>query len=104
MHPAALFPLHCIPKDSAGGINSPLPEQTALLPLFLSAPAGISLKTQELYLVVFIARYLDLFTNFHSLYNSVMKVFYLAGGCMERKRPRDERGGARAAEEGESHS
>lgn len=26
---------------------------------------GISLKTQELYLIVFCARYLDLFTNFH---------------------------------------
>ena len=40
--------------------------------------AGISLKTQELYLIVFAARYLDLFTNFYSLYNSAMKVVYLA--------------------------
>lgn len=38
---------------------------------------GLSLKTQELYLLVFLARYLDLFTNFHSLYNSVMKVVYI---------------------------
>ena len=30
-------------------------------------PAGISLKTQELYLLVFVTRYLDLFTNFVSL-------------------------------------
>ena len=29
------------------------------------SPAGISLKTQELYLLVFCTRYLDLFTNFH---------------------------------------
>jgi ER lumen protein retaining receptor len=28
---------------------------------------GISLKTQELYALVFICRYLDLFTNFISL-------------------------------------
>ena len=39
--------------------------------------AGISLKTQELYLIVFVARYLDLFTNFYSLYNSIMKIVYL---------------------------
>jgi ER lumen protein retaining receptor len=29
--------------------------------------AGISLKTQELYLLVFVTRYLDLFTNWVSL-------------------------------------
>jgi ER lumen protein retaining receptor len=28
---------------------------------------GISIKTQELYLLVFIARYLDLFTTFYSV-------------------------------------
>jgi ER lumen protein retaining receptor len=31
-------------------------------------PAGISLKTQEMYALVFATRYLDLFTNFVSLY------------------------------------
>ena len=36
--------------------------------------AGISLKTQELYVMVFLARYLDLFWNFLSYYNVVMKV------------------------------
>lgn len=36
--------------------------------------AGISLKTQELFLIVFCCRYLDLFFRFISLYNSVMKV------------------------------
>lgn len=35
---------------------------------------GISLKTQELFLIVFCCRYLDLFFRFISLYNSVMKV------------------------------
>ena len=39
---------------------------------------GISLKTQELFLVVFLTRYLDLFTTYYSLYNSVMKVAYIA--------------------------
>jgi ER lumen protein retaining receptor len=33
----------------------------------LCAPAGISLKTQELYLLVFATRYLDLFTHWVSL-------------------------------------
>eukprot|EP00640_Fibrocapsa_japonica_P004107 CAMPEP_0113943082 /NCGR_PEP_ID=MMETSP1339-20121228/19169_1 /TAXON_ID=94617 /ORGANISM="Fibrocapsa japonica" /LENGTH=218 /DNA_ID=CAMNT_0000947847 /DNA_START=118 /DNA_END=774 /DNA_ORIENTATION=- /assembly_acc=CAM_ASM_000762 len=39
---------------------------------------GISLKTQELFLIVFLCRYLDLFTTFISLYNSVMKVLYIS--------------------------
>ena len=40
---------------------------------------GLSLKTQELYLLVFITRYLDLFTSFHSIYNTLMKCVYIAG-------------------------
>jgi ER lumen protein retaining receptor len=39
---------------------------------------GISLKTQELYLLVFVCRYLDLFTTFYSVYNSVMKIVYIS--------------------------
>jgi ER lumen protein retaining receptor len=39
--------------------------------------AGISGRSQILFLIVFVARYLDLFTNFISLYNSVMKLFFL---------------------------
>ncbi|KAM3284880.1 ER lumen protein-retaining receptor A isoform X1 [Capsicum chacoense] len=39
--------------------------------------SGISLKTQELYAIVFLARYLDFFTDFISLYNSVMKVVFI---------------------------
>lgn len=39
---------------------------------------GVSIKTQELYLVVFVARYLDLFTTYYSLYNSLMKIMYIA--------------------------
>ncbi len=39
---------------------------------------GISIKTQELYLVVFILRYMDLFTTFYSVYNTVMKIAYIA--------------------------
>jgi ER lumen protein retaining receptor len=40
--------------------------------------SGISFKTQALYLVVFVTRYLDLFTNFVSPYNTVMKIFFIA--------------------------
>mmetsp|Transcript_19859 Transcript_19859/g.57051 ORF Transcript_19859/g.57051 Transcript_19859/m.57051 type:complete len:229 (+) Transcript_19859:48-734(+) len=40
--------------------------------------SGISVRTHELFLVVFVTRYLDLFTTFYSLYNSCMKVLYIA--------------------------
>lgn len=39
--------------------------------------AGISLKTQELYVLVFISRYLDLFKTYYSLYNTMMKLIFL---------------------------
>ncbi|KAL3686981.1 hypothetical protein R1sor_013290 [Riccia sorocarpa] len=39
--------------------------------------AGISLKTQELYALVFLTRYLDIFTDFVSVYNTVMKLIFL---------------------------
>jgi len=38
---------------------------------------GISFKTQVLYVTVFVARYLDLFFRFVSVYNSLMKVFFI---------------------------
>ena len=38
---------------------------------------GISLKTQELYLIVFVARYADLFSHFYSLYNTFMKIAFI---------------------------
>lgn len=40
--------------------------------------AGISLKTQELFLAVFICRYIDLFTTFYNVYNTVFKVMYIS--------------------------
>jgi ER lumen protein retaining receptor len=51
--------------------------------------AGVSRKTQELYMLVFVARYLDLFTDYISLYNSVMKVVFITSSaaivwCMRR--------------------
>lgn len=39
--------------------------------------AGISLKTQELYALVFACRYLYIFSDFISLYNTVMKLIFL---------------------------
>jgi ER lumen protein retaining receptor len=42
---------------------------------------GISLKTQFLYLLVFVTRYLDLFWNFSSLYNSVMKIIFITSSA-----------------------
>ena len=38
----------------------------------------VSGKSQLLYLLVFISRYLDLFTNFVSYYNTFMKIFFIA--------------------------
>lgn len=46
------------------------------LPSFL---LGISGKSQILFTIVYISRYLDLFTTYVSLYNSVMKLVFLAG-------------------------
>jgi ER lumen protein retaining receptor len=39
--------------------------------------SGISGKSQILFAIVYITRYLDLFTNFISLYNSFMKVVFI---------------------------
>ncbi|KAK2076446.1 ER lumen protein-retaining receptor B [Prototheca wickerhamii] len=38
---------------------------------------GISRRTQELYLLVFVTRYLDLFYSYISLYNTFMKIIFL---------------------------
>jgi ER lumen protein retaining receptor len=38
---------------------------------------GISLKSQELYALVFATRYLDIFWNFTSVYLTVMKLIFL---------------------------
>ena len=37
--------------------------------------------SQELYLIVFLARYLDLFTSFHSLYNTCMKLIFIGASA-----------------------
>lgn len=65
-----------------------------LLAKILSARsvAGISLKTQFLYALVFVTRYLDLFYNFASMYNWFMKIFFISSSCyivylMKFKRP-----------------
>jgi len=39
--------------------------------------AGISLKTQEIYLALFLFRYVDVFTNFISMYNTCMKCLFI---------------------------
>ncbi|WVQ79931.1 hypothetical protein IAT38_002032 [Cryptococcus sp. DSM 104549] len=42
---------------------------------------GISFKTQALYLVVFLTRYVDLFTEYVSLYNTLMKLFFIGSSA-----------------------
>ncbi|KAL5568217.1 hypothetical protein UlMin_024792 [Ulmus minor] len=39
--------------------------------------SGISLKTQELYVLVFVTRYLDLFVRYFSIYNIIMKLIFI---------------------------
>eukprot|EP01098_Paradermamoeba_levis_P016361 TRINITY_DN87_c0_g1_i1.p1 TRINITY_DN87_c0_g1~~TRINITY_DN87_c0_g1_i1.p1 ORF type:complete len:215 (+),score=51.80 TRINITY_DN87_c0_g1_i1:183-827(+) len=39
--------------------------------------AGVSLKSQELYALIFATRYLDIFWNFLSYYNTLMKIIFL---------------------------
>lgn len=43
----------------------------------LDLHTGVSLKTQELFALVFATRYVDLFTTYVSLYNTVMKIIFL---------------------------
>ena len=45
------------------------------------APSGISFKTQALYVAVFVTRYLDLFFSWVSLYNTLMKMFFIGSSC-----------------------
>lgn len=42
---------------------------------------GISLKTQALYALVFVTRYLDLAWNFSSLYNYIFKILFITLSC-----------------------
>jgi len=42
---------------------------------------GISFKTQELYVIVFATRYLDLLWSYVSLYNEAMKLFFIGSSC-----------------------
>merc|ERR1712216_648046 len=47
--------------------------------------AGVSLKTQELYLAVFLTRYLDLLYSYISLYNTCMKLIFIgSSSCIIR--------------------
>ena len=39
---------------------------------------GLSCKTQELYLLVFCMRYVDLFMYYVSMYNTLMKIFFIS--------------------------
>jgi len=42
---------------------------------------GISFTTQELYVIVFATRYLDLLWSYVSLYNEAMKLFFIGSSC-----------------------
>ncbi|XP_021802194.1 ER lumen protein-retaining receptor-like [Prunus avium] len=57
-----------------GNSNCLVLTHKVLLPMLY---AGVSLKTQELYALVFATRYLDIFFNFISFYNTIMKLIFL---------------------------
>mmetsp|Transcript_256 Transcript_256/g.822 ORF Transcript_256/g.822 Transcript_256/m.822 type:complete len:216 (+) Transcript_256:216-863(+) len=40
--------------------------------------SGVSLRAQEMYALVFVTRYLDLFFSYISLYNTVMKLIFIS--------------------------
>ncbi|KAI3966033.1 hypothetical protein MKX01_010990 [Papaver californicum] len=62
----------------AGDMTHLISVLVLLLKIYASKScSGISLKTQELYALVFLARYLDLFTDFISVYNIVMKIVFI---------------------------
>ncbi|PBK88505.1 ER lumen protein retaining receptor [Armillaria gallica] len=42
---------------------------------------GISFKTQALYVAIFVTRYLDLLYRWVSVYNFVMKLFFIVSSC-----------------------
>ena len=50
--------------------------------------AGISLKTQILYAVVYVARYTDLLNSYISLYNSGMKLVFICSSVRATARAR----------------
>ncbi len=39
---------------------------------------GISLRSQLLFCLVWVSRYMDIFTNHYSIYNTILKIVYLA--------------------------
>lgn len=49
--------------------------------MLLICALGISFKTQALYALVFVTRYLDLLFRWISLYNFVMKLFFIGSSC-----------------------
>lgn len=49
--------------------------------IYLTTSIGLSCKTQEMYLLVFCIRYLDLFMYFISLYNTSMKIFFIGASA-----------------------
>ena len=46
--------------------------------------AGVSLKTQILYAVVYVARYTDLLNSYISMYNSGMKLIFICSSVRAR--------------------
>lgn len=81
MHLASIFILLLKIKKTRSCVGKSVRMVNAFLhvPLpWLGRTIGISFKTQLLYSLVFLTRYLDLFFRFISVYNTCMKIFFIA--------------------------
>lgn len=58
-------------RSAAGGLPVPISKPNFCIRL------GISVKTQELFLLTFVFRYTDVFYRYISAYNTIMKILYI---------------------------
>lgn len=78
IHPGQVYPsllalIHTLPTSFTFSLTL----APSLSLSLLLTHTGISGKSQVLFALVFTTRYLDIFTNFVSVYNSVMKVIFI---------------------------
>lgn len=85
LRPPTLTFLHQTPALSTMNIFRFVADLSHVTSIFLllhkirssNSIAGLSIKTQALYVLVFLTRYLDLFYKFYSVYNTVMKILFI---------------------------
>ncbi|RMZ78768.1 hypothetical protein DV738_g3695, partial [Chaetothyriales sp. CBS 135597] len=72
-------PLSALAQHSAHQITPSIETRSAEEPIGTRSCAGISFKSQALYFIVYVTRYLDIFSTFtDSAWNTVFKIIFLA--------------------------